>query len=71
MGMFINVHCENEDCYCYEEGYCCADAGLFIDSTGECETYEPRDDWERLNDIEKEEARIGGKEDGEKHTTAD
>lgn len=44
--MMITVHCDCEDCYCNEDGYCCADAGLYIDSTGECETYEPREDVE-------------------------
>ena len=54
--MMITVHCDCEDCYCNEDGYCCADAGLYIDSTGECETYEPKDNWDALDDIEKEEA---------------
>ena len=43
--MMITVHCDCLDCYCNSgDGYCEADAGLYIDSTGECETYEQRED---------------------------
>ena len=42
--MMITVHCDRTDCYCNEDGYCEADLGIQIDSIGECETYEERED---------------------------
>ena len=38
--MMITVWCDRTDCYCNEDGYCCADAGLHIDEDCECDVYE-------------------------------
>ena len=42
----ITVHCDRTDCYCNEDGYCEADLGIQIDSTGECVVYEEREEQE-------------------------
>ena len=45
--MMITVHCDRTDCYCNSgDGYCEADLGIQIDSMGECETYEEREESE-------------------------
>lgn len=44
--MMITVHCDRTDCYCNEDGYCEADLGIQIDSTGECVVYEEREEQE-------------------------
>lgn len=48
--MMITVHCDCEDCYCNEDGYCCADLGIYVNNMQECETYEPREGLESDKD---------------------
>ena len=42
--MMITVWCDCEDCYCNEDGFCCADAGLHINELGECDVREDKEE---------------------------
>ena len=48
--MNIDVTCNCDLCLYNEDGKCCADMGIIIDNSGECETYLLKD----LKDMEDE-----------------
>jgi hypothetical protein len=41
--MFITVRCDSLDCWCNDDGYCVADAGITINSMQECTVYQEKD----------------------------
>lgn len=48
------IDCDCSECIYNEGGYCNADMIEIVD--GECNTFEQQDNWDQLDDIEKEEA---------------